>query len=128
MRGQAGPARRAMAATRALRPDLSASAARSGGIAPSTPRDFAFVVWLGLTPAVSPAGSRSNQGIVAVDGADVDSGNLDRRVGLSRPALRSHRERVGDRLRHRTDARDLCTARPRLAAGAVLGRRLQWHL
>src|SRR5262249_40496869 len=54
MRGQAGPARRAMAATRALRADLSASAARSGGIAPSTPRDFAFAVWLGLTPAVSP--------------------------------------------------------------------------
>src|SRR5262249_59812120 len=36
MRSQAGPARPAMAAARALRPDLSASAARSGGIAPST--------------------------------------------------------------------------------------------
>src|SRR5262249_41967249 len=110
MRGQAGPARRAMAATRALRPDLSASAARSGGIAPSTPRDFAFVVWLGLTPAVSPAGSRSNQGIVAVDGADVDSGNLDRRVDLSRPTLRSHRERIGG-ARHRRSRRSaICVA------------------
>src|ERR1700746_3094455 len=30
--------------------------------------------------------------------------------------------------RHRTDAGDLCAARPRPAAGALLGRRLQWNL
>src|SRR5262249_27020710 len=43
MRGQAGPARSAMAATRALRPDPSASPARGGGIGPSTRLDFAVV-------------------------------------------------------------------------------------
>src|SRR4029453_17096859 len=119
VRGQAGPAGPAMAAARALRPHLSASAARSGGIGPSTPQDAG--AWLGLARAVSPAGSRGNQGLVAVDGADVDSGKLDRRVGLSRPTVRSHRQWFAERFRHRADARDLRAARPRLTAGALRG-------
>jgi predicted amidohydrolase len=128
MRGQAGPARPAMAAARALRPDLSASAARSGGIGPSTPQAFMFVGLAGALARGLSAGHRGNQDIVAVHGADVDSGEFDRRLGLSRPALRPHRQRVRERFRHRTDAGDLCAARPCPAAGALLGRRLQRNL
>src|SRR5262249_8210544 len=71
---------------------------------------------------------RTTVTIGAAHGPDRDAGNVDRRVRLSRSPFRCPRRGLGERIRHRADARDLLATPPYFAAGAVFRRRLQRHL
>src|SRR5439155_20802562 len=125
VRGKARCAGAELATARALRAHLSAPPARSGGVgrrdaalrglrhsgarAPAREPEIhthrAVVMDSGPRRCRGSAGMTTDE--IPVHGPDFKSGNLGRRVCLSRSALRCERGRLAERLRHPADWGDL---------------------